>query len=224
MILEKFEDIYQRAAAQKGGAAQLEAQLCKVKSAVELAQVPDHRWLAEITRKIFQSGFVWQVVNNKWDSFEQVFWGFEIEKLLMMPDELWEKKAQDPLIIRNWSKVATIKHNAQMIHEANLNGGFAKLIAEWDSNNITALWQHLKKHGKRLGGNTGAYSLRAVGKDTFLLTHDVEAYLRTHKLIDGGIQTQRSFAIAQQVFAEWQQQSGRPLAHISQIVAFSMGD
>ncbi|SMB87724.1 DNA-3-methyladenine glycosylase I [Pasteurella testudinis DSM 23072] len=223
MILEKFDDIYQRAAEQKGGEARLQALLCEVKSTQQLLDVPDHRWLAELTRKIFQSGFVWRIVNQKWDSFEQVFWGFEIEKLLMMPDELWEKKAQDPSIIRNWSKVATIKQNAQMIYQANLEGGFSRLLAEWDSGNITALWQYLKRNGKRLGGNTGAYTLRAVGKDTFLLTHDVEAYLRNHKLIDGGIQTQRSFTIAQQVFAEWQQQSGRPLSHISQIVTFSMG-
>lgn len=224
MILEKFDDIYHRAAEQKGGETELEALLCQVKTATELALIPDHRWLAEMTRKIFQSGFVWRVVNQKWEHFEQVFWGFEIEKLLMMPDELWEKKAQDPAIIRNWSKVATIKENAQMIYQANLNGGFSNLIAEWETENITALWQYLKKNGKRLGGNTGAYSLRALGKDTFLLSHDVEAYLRNHKLIDGGIQTQRSFNIAQRVFLEWQQQSGRPLSHISQIVAFSMNN
>ncbi|KGQ71544.1 3-methyladenine DNA glycosylase [Chelonobacter oris] len=224
MILEKFSDIYQRAAARKGGETQLEAALCRIKTTRELLAVPDHRWLSEMTRKIFQCGIVWKVVNKKWDNFEQVFWGFDIEKLLMMPDELWEKKAQDPGIIRYWPKVATIKYNAQMIYQANLDGGFSKLIAEWPGEDITALWQYLKKNGKRLGGNTGAYSLRAVGKDTFLLTHDVEAYLRNHHLIDGGIQTQRTFAAAQQIFQEWQRQSGRPLAHISQIVAFSMGE
>lgn len=223
MILEKFEDIYQRAAEHKGSETRLESALCQLKTQQQLLTVPDHRWLAEITRKVFQCGIVWQVVNKKWENFERLFWGFDIEKLLMMPDELWEQKAQDSGIIRSWSKVETIKHNAQMIYQANLEGGFSKLIAEWKSENITALWQYLKKNGKRLGGNTGAYSLRAIGKDTFLLTHDIEAYFRNHKLIDGGIQTQRSFTLAQHVFLDWQQQSGRPLAHISQIVAFSMG-
>ncbi|TNG92629.1 DNA-3-methyladenine glycosylase I [Pasteurellaceae bacterium USgator11] len=224
MILEAFDDIYQRACRQKGGEVRLQQLLCPVQSSQALLAVPDHRWLAEFTRKIFQSGFVWRIVDQKWQHFERLFWGFDIEKLLMMPDELWEKKAQDPSIIRNWPKVATIKHNAQMIYQANLDGGFSRLIAEWDPQNITALWRYLKKNGQRLGGNTGAYALRAVGKDTFLLTHDVEAYLRNHQLIEGGIQAQRSFEAAQQIFSQWQQQSGLSLSHISQIVAFSMGD
>jgi len=39
----------------------------------------------------------------------------------------------------------------------------------------------LKKHGQRLGGNTGPYALRLLGKDTFILSSDVEGYLRAKK-------------------------------------------
>lgn len=31
-----------------------------------LAGSKDDRWLAEMTRCIFQAGFVWRVLNNKW--------------------------------------------------------------------------------------------------------------------------------------------------------------
>lgn len=41
MILEKFDDIYHRAAEQKGGETELEALLCQVKTATELALIPD---------------------------------------------------------------------------------------------------------------------------------------------------------------------------------------
>ena len=64
---------------------------------------------------VFQSGFVWRIVNNKWPQFEEVFWGFDIERLLMMPDDMLERKASDPGIIRNFSKVKTILENAVMI-------------------------------------------------------------------------------------------------------------
>lgn len=223
VILEKFSDIYFRAARRKGGEAALEQLLCPLKTTEELRAIGGDRWLAEFTRKIFQCGMVWKVVDNKWAAFEEIFWQFNIEKLLMMPDELWEKKAKDPRIIRHLTKVMTIKHNAQMIYNFNLENDFSAMIAEWDCNNIIELWQYLKKYGKRLGGNTGPYALRALGKDTFFLTHNVEAYLRNQNVIDGSIQTQRSQKNAQAAFLEWQQQSARPLSHISQIVAFSMG-
>ncbi|MBE2894571.1 DNA-3-methyladenine glycosylase I [Spirabiliibacterium falconis] len=223
MIIEPFSQIYARAVKYQHGEQALQARLCSLKTPEQLRQIPSDRWLAEFTRKVFQCGMVWRVINNKWTGFETVFWQFDIEKLLMMPDELWEEKARDPRIVRCLYKVMTIKHNAQMIFDENLKCGFSDMIADWDCQNITALWAYLKKNGSRLGGNTGAYALRAMGKDTFFLTHDIEAYLRHHNLIDGGLYTKRSISQAQSVFLEWQQQSQLPLSHISQIVAWSMG-
>ena len=59
--------------------------LPKVASKKQLKTLGSDRYLAEFTRKIFQSGFVWRVVDKKWDHFEEEFWGFDIERLLMMP-------------------------------------------------------------------------------------------------------------------------------------------
>ncbi|MBE2896827.1 DNA-3-methyladenine glycosylase I [Pasteurellaceae bacterium HPA106] len=223
MIIEPFAQIYQRAVANKGSEQVLTDKLCSLKTPEQLRAIPSDRWLAEFTRKVFQCGMVWRVINNKWAGFEEVFWQFDVEKLLMMPDELWEEKARDPRIVRCLYKVMTIKANAQMIFEEDLKCGFSQLIANWDCSNITALWHYLKKHGSRLGGNTGPYALRAMGKDTFFLTHDIEAYLRAHNLIDGGLHSKRNLSKAQNAFLEWQQQSQRPLSHISQIVAWSVG-
>ena len=56
-----------------------------------LSGLGSDRYLAEFTRKVFQSGFVWRIVNNKWPQFEEVFWEFDIERLLMMPDDMLER-------------------------------------------------------------------------------------------------------------------------------------
>ncbi|HAG41377.1 MAG TPA: 3-methyladenine DNA glycosylase, partial [Pseudoalteromonas sp.] len=40
-------------------------------------------------------------------------------------------------------------------------------VANWPGDDTIGLWAYLKKHGARLGGNTGPYALRALGKDTF---------------------------------------------------------
>ncbi|MEW6999301.1 DNA-3-methyladenine glycosylase I [Colwelliaceae bacterium BS250] len=227
--MEKISAIYQRAAERKGGEHNLELLMSPyaslANSNAELAKLPNDRFLAEFTKKVFQSGFVWRVVENKWPGFEEQFFDFNIEKILMMPDEMVERKAQDPKIIRNYNKVKTIKANAFMIHDIELEqGSFSEFVANWPEDDIIGLWAYLKKHGQRLGGNTGPYALRALGKDTFLLSRDIESYFRGHDLISGGLTSKSSLNTIQQCFNEWQQQSGYSLKKISRLIALSTGD
>ena len=227
--MEKISSIYQRALERKGGEQNLQPLLAPYASLAnsnsELAMLGSDRFLAEFTKKVFQSGFVWRVVENKWPSFEEHFFDFNIEKILMMPEEMLERKAQDPKIIRNFKKVQTIKANAHMIHDIEVEqGSFSEFIADWPEDNIIGLWEYLKKHGQRLGGNTGPYALRALGKDTFLLSRDVESYFRANDLISGGLTSKSSLKTIQQCFNEWQQQSGYSLKEISRLIALSTGD
>lgn len=223
MQYEDFSAIYARAALRHGGEAQLEAKLSRPLSNQALSQHSDDRWLAAFSQKIFQSGINWQVVRNKWPGFEEVFFAFDIEKMLLMSDEMWQTKAQDPRIIRNYGKVMTIRDNALMIHDCQRqHQSFSEFVAQWPVQDITGLWRYLKQHGKRLGGNTGPYSLRAMGKDTFLLTKDVEGYLRHHHIITTGRDTQSALNAAQQAFNHWHQQSSRSYCEISQCLALSV--
>ncbi|MCZ2723392.1 DNA-3-methyladenine glycosylase I [Marinomonas sp. 15G1-11] len=220
---EPFENIFNRAAARHNGEAFLIQSLSSPLSTESLYHISDDRWLAAMTQKIFQSGINWQVVRNKWEGFEDVFFGFDIEKMTLIADEMWEEKAKDTRIIRHLGKVLTIRDNALMMHDAQqTHGSFAKLVADWPSSDITNLWLYLKKHGKRLGGNTGPYSLRVMGKDTFLLTKDVEGYLRNREIITTGRDTQAALAAAQTAFNYWHEESGLPYCQISQCIAFSV--
>ncbi|MFC0046753.1 DNA-3-methyladenine glycosylase I [Rheinheimera tilapiae] len=224
-MVEQFSSIYQRAADRKGGTAALEALSGKPLSPSQLKSYSNADWLSAFSKKVFQSGFVWRVVEQKWPGFREVFFDFAPEKILLLSDEMLAAKATDPRIIRNAGKVLSIQANAQMIYELELEyGPFSALIADWPGERIIELWALLKKRGARLGGNTGAYSLRAMGKDTFLLSQDVEAYLRAYQVIDGGLTSQSSLKKIQAQFNDWQQQSGRSLQQISQIVSMSVGD
>lgn len=192
-MVEQFSSIYQRAADRKGGTAALEALSGKPLSPAQLKSYSNADWLSAFSKKVFQSGFVWRVVEQKWPGFREVFFDFAPEKILLLSDEMLAAKATDPRIIRNAGKVLSIQANAQMIYELELEyGPFSALIADWPGERIIELWALLKKRGARLGGNTGAYSLRAMGKDTFLLSQDVEAYLRAYQVIDGGLTSQSS--------------------------------
>ena len=222
---EPFKLILQRAEARKGGPAALRALLSEPRTTAELSALPDNLLLAELTKKIFQSGFVWSVVEKKWPGFEEIFFGFEPEKMLLMSDEMLAAKATDPRIIRNATKVFAIRDNALMIQQvADKYGSFGAFLAGWPGEDIIGLWGYLKKHGARLGGNTGAYALRVLGKDTFILSQDLEAYLRSFGVVEGGLSSQKNQKAMQQQFNLWQQESGLSLQEISKVVAFSCGD
>jgi 3-methyladenine DNA glycosylase Tag len=224
-VAEQFSQILARAAERKGGLAAVKALTSKPLTAKQLLEFTAADWLAAFSKKVFQSGFVWRIVEQKWPGFNEVFFDFSPEKILMLSDEKLAEKAQDPRIIRNGNKVLTIRANAQMIYELSLeHGSFSALIANWPSDDIISLWALLKKRGARLGGNTGAYALRAMGKDTFLLSQDIEAYFRGHQLIDGGLTSLGNLRKIQAQFNEWQQQSGLSYQELSRIVAMSVGD
>lgn len=143
----------------------------------------------------------------------------------MMSPEMYEQRSQDERIIRNAKKVKSIADNCHMIFEVQQqHGRFSEFVANWPEDNIVGLWLYLKKHGSRLGGNTGPYALRVLGKDTFLLSKDVETVLRAEEIIDGGLQSQKSLQAAQQFFNEMRQYSGLSLQELSQIVSMSVGD
>ena len=223
--MEKFEQIYERAAARKGGAKALEKLLPKVLKPSQIAKIEDKDILSAMAMKIFQSGFVWRVVENKWPGFEEVMWGFEPQKLALASDEQIEKMAQDTRIIRNFTKVKAVRQNAYYLKSmAKKHGSFAKFIADWPITEITQLWLELKKNGSRLGGNTGPYFLRTIGKDTFLATRDVTAYLIGQGIVDKQPTSQRDLKAMQEAFNQWHQESGRSMSEISRVISCSIGE
>jgi len=114
MGIESFSTIYQRACKRKGGEKALESMLSAPLSSELVAKIPDDRFLAAMTKQVFQSGFVWRVIEKKWPEFETVFFGFDIEKVLLMPDEMLEQKASDKRIVRNYKKVMTVRRGSRL--------------------------------------------------------------------------------------------------------------
>ena len=222
---EQFAAVLARAAERKGGEAALATLVDMPASNEQLNQLSSDRVLAQMTKSVFKSGFVWRVVDNKWSCFEEHFFNFELEKILMMPDEMLERKATDPKIIRNLKKVFTIRDNAQMIKNIEReHGPIGEFLANWPNDDIIGLCALLKRQGNRLGGNTGLNVLRGLGKDTFRLSSDIEAYMRSRDIISGGLQTKTSLKAIQHQFNLWQQETGLSLTEMSMILAYSCGD
>jgi len=221
-----FKTIRARAAKRKGGEAALAGLLPKVPSQKALARLADDRVLAEMAKRIFSAGFVWSVIEKKWPEFEAAFLGFEPPRLLLQPDEFWEGLAQDKRIVRHPQKIMAVRGNAQFISDiAREHGSFGKLLAEWPAGDQVGLLELLAKRGVRLGGRTGQYFLRFIGKDGFVTSADVVACLRDAGLdISETPTSKRDLGKIQALFNAWAQETGLPLTHLSRICAMSIGE
>jgi 3-methyladenine DNA glycosylase Tag len=220
-----FKTIRARAAKRKGGEAALAKLLPKVPSSNTLAKLGDDRVLAEMAKRVFSAGFVWSVIDQKWPGFEAAFLGFEPKRLSFQPDEFWEGLAGDKRIVRNPQKIKAVRDNAKFVADiAREHGSFGKFLSQWPAGDQIGLLELLAKRGARLGGRTGQYFLRFIGKDAFVTSPDVVACLRDAGLdIAESPTSKRDLRQIQDQFNAWAKESGLPLTHISRICAMSIG-
>jgi 3-methyladenine DNA glycosylase Tag len=219
-----FQDIYERAAKRKGGGAALDKLLANPKTAAELEATPDHRYLAGMTKCVFNAGFSWKVVEQKWDGFEAAFFGFEPRRVVALNDEDLDALMRNSQIIRHGTKIRATRDNARFVLDlAEEHGSAGHFFATWPTDDIVGLWALLKKRGSRLGGASGQYFLRFAGVDTPILSRDVVAVLIGEGVVDKTPTAQRDLKAVQAAFNAWQAESGRSLTEISRILAFSKG-
>jgi len=219
--MRSFDWMYHHALERKGDKETLESLLPAPLTEKELGNLPDDRFLSAMSRRIFRAGLKHSMVDAKWPAFEEVFFGFHPEKLILMSDEALEATLLDRRIIRHWGKVKSIRANASMLLETSrLHNGFGVFLANWPSTDIIGLWSYLKKQGVQLGGQSAPYFLRMVGKDTFVLTKDVVAALKAQGIVQKLPTNKSDLAATQTAFNQWQNQSNRPLCHISKLLSF----
>lgn len=206
-----------------GSAAALEAYLPQPESAAYLRSVTDDRYLSMMSLRVFRAGLRHSVVDAKWPAFEQVFFGFDPEKVVLMGAERIENLMQDTRIIRHLGKLKSVPRNAQFILDVrHEKGSFGELIAGWPVNDIVGLWKYLAKHGSQMGGLSAPRFLRMVGKDTFVPTQDMVAALSAQKIIDKVPTSLKDLAAVQAVFNQWHEQSARPLCQLSVMLAHTV--
>lgn len=206
-----------------GSARALEARLPQPRSDAELRALSDDRYLSLISLRIFRAGLKHSLVDAKWPAFEQAFFGFYPEKVVLMGAERLENLMQDTRLIRHLGKLKSVPRNAQFILDVrHEKGSFGTLIADWPVTDIVGLWKYLAKHGNQLGGLSAPRFLRMVGKDTFVPTDDVVAALKAQGVIDKAPTSLKDLAAVQAVFNQWQAESGRPLCQLSVMLAHTV--
>lgn len=220
--MSAYDQIFEAALRKFSSLEALEAAMPTVLSANQLKAQSNAFYLSAMTRRIFQAGMTHSVINAKWPHFEKVFWGFDPNKLVLIDDAFMERAMQDKGLIRHWGKLQTIPINALEMKDMTAEGvDFGNMIAEWDQD-ITQLWLKISKRFKRMGGQSTPYFLRMVGKDTFVLTNDVVQKLLVLNVIDSKPTSKAGIQAVSQFFNELKDEAGRPLAHISKLMALSL--
>ncbi|HEX3208899.1 MAG TPA: DNA-3-methyladenine glycosylase I [Geminicoccaceae bacterium] len=218
-----FEAVEERARERVGGMQALAQRLPLPKSADQLREVGDDRYLSLMSLRIFRAGLKHSLVDAKWPAFEDAFAGFEPARVVAMPDEELEALLNDRRLIRHWGKLKSVRANAAAIVKlARDAGGMGAYLAAWPRDDVVGLWDDLGKRFAQLGGNSGPYFLRMAGKDTFLLTEAVVKALNHWDAFAGAPKSKAERRLVQQVFNAWHQATSRPLCQLSMILAASV--
>lgn len=224
--MQTFGEIYDRAAERKGGAEALEALIAEwpSKSTAELEALTDDRWLAAITRAVFQAGFNWRVIEAKWAGFEAAFHGFDPPLNAAMTEEEFDAHLKNSRIIRNAQKIASVRTNAQLLVDlAREHGSAARCFALWPDSDFVGLLDLVKGRAARCSGETAMRMFRQMGKPSFITTMDVGAALIEAGVLDHPPRSRKDLAAVQGAFNGWAEESGRDLTAIGRVLAMSTG-
>lgn len=221
--MRSYDEILQIAEDRKGSREAVLKDMPKILSSDDLAGIPGNLWLSCMARGIFQAGISWRVVENKWPGIEEAFFGFDLGRCAFMDEDWFEALLNDRRIIRAAPKIRAIQQNAVFIQEVSAeHGSFGQRVGDWPVSDFAGLLAWLKTSGSRLGGVTGAYMLRVMGKEGYILSASVLARLIEEAVIDKAPTSARAMRAVQEAFNIWQAQSNESLTTISRVLAQSI--
>lgn len=222
--MRTFEGLMDLAVGFRGSREAVESLLPATQTAAEIASIPGDRVLSVMTKSVFQAGFNWKVIENKWPGFEAAFEGFVPVRWKFMSDDDFDSLLKDTRIVRNGMKIQTVRDNAIMLCDLEDEyGSAATCIANWPNDDFIGLLEMLNKRGSRLGGATAQYFLRFLGKDGWVMSRDVVAALVREGVIEKAPMSKTALRAVQSAFSECAAQSGRSFAHISRLLAMTVG-
>jgi 3-methyladenine DNA glycosylase Tag len=126
----------------------------------------DNGYFEQMTKAIFQAGFSWQVVNNKWPNFQKAFDGFDVDRVAAYGPEEVDRLLSDSDIVRNGRKIeATIANATQFQAIRHEFGSFAGYLRSLDDLAYRERQKFLSKRFKNLGRTSAFVFLWCVNEE-----------------------------------------------------------
>jgi 3-methyladenine DNA glycosylase Tag len=118
----------------------------------------DSGYLEQMTKAIFQAGFSWRVVSDKWANFQQAFDGFDVDTVAAYDDRDMDRLLSDEGIVRNGRKIAATIENANECRRIIAHhGSFYHFLRSMDRWSYAQRRTELRKRFKGLGP-TGVFT------------------------------------------------------------------
>lgn len=118
----------------------------------------DNGYFEELTRAIFQAGFSWRVIRDKWPNFQQAFDGFDLSTVAGYGEPDVERLVADAGIVRNRRKIEATIYNARVMWDLiQQHGSFFAYLRELDALEYAGRRQELTKRFQNLGP-TGVFT------------------------------------------------------------------
>ncbi|MFQ5855361.1 MAG: DNA-3-methyladenine glycosylase I [Anaerolineae bacterium] len=118
----------------------------------------DNGYFEQLTKAVFQAGFSWKVVNNKWPDFQRAFDGFDIDKVAAYDDRDMDRLLRDEGIVRNGRKIAATIENAREFQRIiDEHGSFHAYLRSTDDWSYAQRRKELAKRFKNFGP-TGVFT------------------------------------------------------------------
>ncbi len=117
----------------------------------------DNGYFEIISKSVFQAGFSYKVVHDKWEGIREVFSNFDYKKVRDWDESDIMNALESPKVIRNSRKISAIVENAQTFGEiVKKHGSFSSFIDENRSKPYDEKTKLLGSKFKWLG-KTGAF-------------------------------------------------------------------
>lgn len=118
----------------------------------------DNGYFEELTKAVFQAGFSWRVIRDKWPNFQSAFDGFDVATVAGYGQPEVERLATDVGIVRNRRKIEATIHNARaMLDLMRVHGSFHAYLRSLDDLDYAGRREELGRRFKNLGP-TGVFT------------------------------------------------------------------
>jgi len=117
----------------------------------------DDGYFEKLTQTVFQTGFNWKVVRDKWGAFQEAFDGFDIDTVAEYDARDLERLLANDGIVRNARKIEATVDNARIMQRLiDEHGSFQGYLRSLDALSWKERRKTLSKTFKYLGP-TGVY-------------------------------------------------------------------
>jgi DNA-3-methyladenine glycosylase I len=126
----------------------------------------DNGYFENLTHTVFQTGFSWKVIRNKWPNFQVAFDGFDIEKVASYDERDVERLLADEGIVRNGRKIQGTINNARIVQGLIAeHGSFHAYLRSLDGLSWKERRKALSKAFKYFGPTGVYFFLWSVGEE-----------------------------------------------------------